>query len=311
MENINKILNSLPSTVQCIKNADMSKYNSFQVGGNCPYLLNCCTSKDLISTIKLLSSNKIRFSVIGEGTNILVSDNGIDFIIIRYCNNDINIFINDNLVTASGHIILDDLVSRVIEKGLGDISFLSGIPGTFGGAIAGNAGAFGKQIGDYIISAKVVDNNGNVNLMSRDSFNFKYRSSSLKRNKNILIEASLDLEFLNSNQMKKNRRDIISLRISKHPDWKNQPCAGSIFRNIEPTSNAKRRQAAGWFLEQSGVKDFYQGGAYVFEKHANIIIAGNNATAKDIYILSERMKKAVKEKFGIDLIREIELLGLF
>ena len=111
--------------------------------------------------------------------------------------------------------------------------------------------------------------------------------------------------------MIKKRDEILNLRFNKHPNWKKEPCAGSIFRNIEPSSAAEKRKAAGWFLEQAGVKDFKEGKAFVYNKHANIIIANTGSTASDVYKLSERMKKAVLKKFNIELIREIQLLGSF
>ena len=123
------------------------------------------------------------------------------------------------------------------------------------------------------------------------------------------MNITLSLEQINKYNLLNERNRILSLRKDKHPDWKNEPCAGSVFRNIEPTSAAEKRQAAGWFLEEAGVKDFKEGGAYIYPKHANIIIAGKSATAKDVYLLSQRMKKAVKDKFNINLVREIKLLG--
>lgn len=111
--------------------------------------------------------------------------------------------------------------------------------------------------------------------------------------------------------MRKERERIMELRRSKHPDWRAMPCAGSVFRNVEPTSAADRRQAAGWFLEEAGAKDFAVGGAHLFEKHANIIIADESATANDVFELTEKMIGAVQKKFGFELAREIKLLGDF
>ena len=111
--------------------------------------------------------------------------------------------------------------------------------------------------------------------------------------------------------MKMERERITELRRTKHPDWRTMPCAGSVFRNIEPTSAAERRQAAGWFLEEAGAKNFRVGGARLFEKHANIIIADADATARDVFDLTKMMVAAVQEKFGFKLEREVTLLGDF
>jgi UDP-N-acetylmuramate dehydrogenase len=111
--------------------------------------------------------------------------------------------------------------------------------------------------------------------------------------------------------MQRERARILELRRTKHPDWRTMPCAGSVFRNVEPTSAAERRQAAGWFLEQAGAGLFQVGGARLFEKHANIIVADPGATARDVFELSEKMAAAVRERFGFELEREIRLLGAF
>ena len=307
-----KLLELLPKSVSIIKNALMSNYSSFKVGGICPLVIECNDQTDLSLVLKFLIKNKIKNKVIGEGTNLLVSDNGIDCVIVKFCfpRTD-RIKIKQNYITVPAQLLLDNLVVKAVDNNLGDITFLSGIPGTVGGAIAGNAGAFGEQIGDILVDTEVIDVNGNIKKMTKKNLNFSYRSSYFKNSLDIILNASFKLKKLNQNEMIKKRDEILSLRFQKHPDWKKEPCAGSIFRNIEPSSAANRRQAAGWFLEQAGVKDFKEGKAFVYKKHANIIIAESGSTATDVYKLSERMKEAVLKKFNIELIREIQLLGSF
>lgn len=305
------LINELPKGISYQDNASLATYSSFKVGGICPLFINCPTSKLLIETINILDKYSIKFIIIGEGTNILVSDDGVDDVVIRFCSDNEKIKVNDQNLVVPAQTNLDKLVQHAIRSNLGDITFLSGIPGTVGGAIVGNAGAFGKQIGDVLISAEVITDTGIIKTLSKEEFNFTYRSSSLKNSLNYLLKATLSLNNMDPYQMKKSRNQILLLRKEKHPDWKTEPCAGSIFRNIEPTSAAEKRQAAGWFLQEAGVKDFKEGGAYVYEKHANIIIASQSATANDVYKLSEKMKNAVKDKFNINLIREIKLLGSY
>jgi UDP-N-acetylmuramate dehydrogenase len=127
----------------------------------------------------------------------------------------------------------------------------------------------------------------------------------------VVLDAVLNLKPCNAEALHKERERILELRRSKHPDWTKTPCAGSVFRNIEPTSAAERRQAAGWFLEQAGAKAFRVGGARLYDKHANIIIAEADASAADVFTLSEQMAEAVRDRFGFDLVREIKLLGEF
>lgn len=307
---INKdLIKELPKDVTAKYNVNLAKYSSFRVGGLCPLFIDCPTSMLLADTINILNKYAIKFIIIGEGTNILVSDDGLSDVVIRFCSNTEEVVIKKNKIISPAQINLDDLVVYAINSNLGDISYLSGIPGTVGGAVSGNAGAFGKQIGDVIISGEIITSSGLIKKISPEEFNFSYRSSSLKESSNYLLKITLSLEQINKDHLLNERNRILSLRKDKHPDWKKEPCAGSVFRNIEPTSAAEKRQAAGWFLEEAGVKDFKEGGAYIYPKHANIIIAGESATAKDVYLLSQRMKKAVKDKFNINLVREIKLLG--
>jgi UDP-N-acetylmuramate dehydrogenase len=307
-----QIINELVDRFDVIPDAVLSDYTSFQVGGRTPALIQCGTLNDLVETICYLNQKQISFLVIGQGTNLLVSDKGVDQIIVRFCNEeDSSIKQVDEIITVGGEILLDQLVVRSIELGLGDLGYLSGIPGTVGGAIVGNAGAFGEQIGDVLQRAELLSYTGIRRWVSHDELRFAYRSSALKESEEILLQAELKVTQVDKVDAEKRRNEILKLRQEKHPNWKTEPCAGSVFRNIEPTSSAGRRQAAGWFLEEAGAKLFSQGNASIYAKHANIIIAEAGASATDVYRLSEKMKQAVKETFNLNLHREIRLVGEF
>ncbi|MBT8046502.1 MAG: hypothetical protein KJN67_04990, partial [Pontiella sp.] len=152
---------------------------------------------------------------------------------------------------------------------------------------------------------------GSMKEVPGEALQFAYRSSILKESGAVVLDALLNLEAGDTATMEAERERILELRRTKHPDWKNMPCAGSVFRNVEPTSAADRRQAAGWFLEEAGARNFRVGGARLFEKHANIIVVEPEATAMDVFQLSEKMIAAVREQFGFELVREIKLLGAF
>ena len=307
-----QIINELVDRFDTIPDAPLSQYTSFQVGGRTPALIQCRTLNELIETIRYLNQKQQSFLVVGQGTNLLVSDKGVKQIIVRFCNEEASsIKQTENIITVGGEMLLDKLVIRSLELGLGDLGYLSGIPGTVGGAIAGTAGAFGEQIGDVLQRAELLSYDGIRRWVSHDELCFAYRSSVLKESREILLRAELTVTEVDKVEAEKQRDEILKLRREKHPNWKTEPCAGSVFRNIEPTSSAGRRQAAGWFLEEAGAKSFSQGNASIYVKHANIIIADAGATAADIYRLSEKMKQAVKEKFNLNLHREIRLLGEF
>ena len=140
---------------------------------------------------------------------------------------------------------------------------------------------------------------------------FRYRHSNLKEREDIVLSARIAMVPGDREALLKERQEILALRHSKHPDLSTHPCAGSFFRNVEPTSKAERRQAAGFFLEEAGAKTMRVGGAVVFEKHANIIIKTDDCRAQDVYELSKLMHDAVLKKFKIDLVREVRLVGEF
>jgi len=308
------LFKQLPSNATVVRSAKLSDYTTFRLGGSCPALIDCPDAQSLAGTAKLLHDQSIGFLVVGQGSNLLVADRGIDSVVLRYCAEDApDVRFADGRVHVSGNTLLDDLVRLAIEKGVGDLSFGSGIPGTVGGAIAGNAGAFGRQIGDVVESIQLLDGSGRTHEVAVDELGFGYRSSILKQTGGIVLSAMLQLQREDIQTMEKERERIMELRRTKHPDWRTMPCAGSVFRNIEPTSAAQRRQAAGWFLEEAGAKDFRVGGAHLFEKHANIIIADTDtgASSRDVLELMEKMVSAVRERFGFELEREIKLLGRF
>ncbi len=302
----------LPARATCIRDAALRDYTTFRLGGPCPALIDCPDADTLAVAAALLLGAGVPFIVIGQGSNLLVADEGIDAVVLRYCAETApSVEFEGSRVRVSGNTLLDDLARLSIGRGVGDLSFCSGIPGTVGGAIAGNAGAFGRQIGDVVESVRLLSPQGGVSEEPGERLEFAYRSSRLKESGEVVLDALLHLKSADRETMEAERQRILDLRRAKHPDWKTLPCAGSVFRNVEPTSAAERRQAAGWFLEEAGAKDFRVGGARLFDRHANIIVADPAATARDVFELSERMAGAVLEKFGLRLVREIKLVGGF
>jgi len=349
------------------ENASLRDCTTFQLGGPCPLLIEGATAAQLPAIIQRLNQAGQPFLVIGQGANLVVSDKGIDQVVIRFCSEtpDIQITYHDSssathpglrpplqrrgtgripstggvperrggslsndsintgserpLVTVSGDTLLDDLAVFTIENETGDISYCTGIPGTVGGGIAGNAGAFGRQMGDHLISVELLGLDGQTRTVLHDELEFAYRHSKLKETGEIVLSATFELPRLacpepgrrGRSVMQAERERIIQFRKEHHPDWHKEPSAGSVFRNIEPTSAAERRQAAGRFLEEAGAKAMRVGGARLYEKHANIIVADPGCTAQDVWELSEKMAAAVKDKFGIDLVREVRFLGKF
>ncbi len=291
--------------------APLSGYTTFKLGGPCAALVDCQTPGQLETAVQYFLKENIKFILIGGGSNLLVCDQGIGCYVIRYASETPLVERHGNELTVAAGSQIGHVARFAAEAGLQGLNYMTGIPGTVAGAIVGNAGAFGRQISDALKSVCVIDCQGRSKDIPVSAIKFSYRNSSLKESGDIIVTAQFTLDPADRDSLLKEQQDILTLRKEKHPDLAVYPCAGSFFRNVEPTSHAGKRQAAGWFLEQAGAKDMKVGGAAVFPKHANIIVKSNGCSSRDVYELSQRMAHAVKEKFDIDLVREVVLVGQF
>lgn len=289
----------------------LKNYTTFQLGGPCRLLIECKTPGELAKAIIQLNKENLPFILIGGGSNLVISDSGLNLAVIRYASPEPLIERNGNEIIVSASTSLDDLALFCVQEGLAGLNYTTGIPGTVGGAVVGNAGAWGKQVGDVLKSAVILNEKGQSKEVDRAYFNFQYRHSNLKETNEIVSSVCFSLTEGNPASLAQERAEILKMRADKHPDLNKYPCAGSFFRNIEPTSKAERRQAAGWFLEQAGGKDLSSGGAQIFEKHANIIVKGPNCTSQDVYDLHLKMIEIVKAKFNLELQREVRFVGTF
>ncbi|NKB23154.1 MAG: UDP-N-acetylmuramate dehydrogenase [Kiritimatiellae bacterium] len=297
--------------VDVLSDALLSRYTTFQLGGPCSCVITCKTPEQLQRIVQGLSHDQNSFVVMGSGSNILVSDQGFQGTILRYVGDDPFITQRDDEVDVWGSTLLDDFAKYTSEQGLDGLMCCTGIPGTVGGGLVGNAGAWGEQIADLLVTVSLMDRSGETREVAPETLGFMYRSSFLQECDDIVVSAKFKLSKRDRYMLLEKRQEILQMRAEKHPDLQENPCIGSFFRNIEPTSKAGRRQAAGWFLNQVGAKKMCVGGACVFSKHANIIIKSKGCTAQDVYDLALKMKREVKEKFNLDLIREVRLLGVF
>ncbi|MFA5060179.1 MAG: UDP-N-acetylmuramate dehydrogenase [Candidatus Omnitrophota bacterium] len=292
-------------------NVRLEKFTTFQLGGPCPCLVSCQTPQQLEQTIRELLNRKLKFILIGSGSNLLVSDSGLDCVVVRFVSEKPLIELSGEKILVSSSTLLDDLALFAAQHSLEGLNCTTGIPGTVGGAIVGNAGAFGKQISDCLESIELLDEGGIKQTVFPSSLDFQYRHSNLKEANKIVLSACFKLIRGDKEKLLSERQEILKIRHEKHPDLMHYPCAGSFFKNIEPTSAAGRRQAAGWFLEQAGAKEMKVGGAVVYEKHANIIVKSSGCTSQNVYDLSRKMAEVVQKQFGFSLTREVRLVGEF
>lgn len=289
--------------------APLSGYTSFRLGGTSPLLVDCSNKESFTACWSGLLRLGIHPLLFGGGSNLLVSDRGVDRVVVRFVEAEPGITREGGLFRISAGTNLDDAARLTADGGFNGLVVCSGIPGTVGGAIAGNAGAFGEQIGERIVSINVLNRHGQPEVWPKQQLGFSYRKSNLPESGAVIVSALLNLDAGDVGTLQARRREILELRATKHPDWKRIPTAGSFFKNIEPTSRAERRQAAGWFLEQAGALKMKVGGARTFEKHANIIVAEPGCSSSDVVALSQMMADAVREKFGIILEREVKFIG--
>ena len=298
-------------TIRIEKDVPLARYTTFRLGASCQGLIHCQTPQQLEETISDLVKESKKFILIGGGSNLVVSEEPLDCYVVRYFTDTPVISLEGTRLTVSGSTKFDHLALFAAQHGLAGLECANGIPGTVGGAVVGNAGAWGKQIGDVLTSVELISATGAKKTASAKDLHFTYRDSILKKTGDIVVSAELSLTKANAKTLLQERERILAERKSKHPDLRYEPCAGSFFRNIEPTSKAGKRQAAGWFLEEAGGKKLKVGGAVIYPKHANIIIKSDGCHSQDVYDLSLQMARIVKEKFNLDLVREVRFVGKF
>lgn len=292
--------------------ASLHQWTTFKLGGPCPLLVHCPGPAAVTRAVHLLADAGQPFLLIGGGSNLLVADAGVDRVVLRYVTEHPHIVRDGARLRVTGGTALDALARYATNHGFGGLVNASGIPGTVGGAIAGNAGAFGWPIADCLHSVTLLTRAGERYDVTPDAIGFGYRDSGLKTSGDLVLGAVIEAAPADPVALRAERQRILELRAEKHPDLKTWCSAGSFFRNLGPTSRAERRQAAGFFLEQAGAKLLRVGGAGVFPKHANIVVkVADDCRARDVYDLSRQMQAAVKEKFHLDLVREVQLVGDF
>jgi len=285
------------------ENVPLAPYTTFKIGGPADLFYEAREMDKLIELIELAKSLNISYVVIGNGSNILVADSGFRGLVIK--NSCRNFEIKDNLIVAESGASLPQILHEAAGQGIGqNIWVLANIPGTIGGAVYGNAGSILNNqmvsIGDFLVKAKILAADGNINEVDRDYFDFSYRSSKLKQNQETVLQVILADSKGESTEILKMIDFDKRQRMGKYPAY---PFAGSFFKN-PPHSRA------GELIEQCGLKGQRVGEAMVSEKHANYIVNLGKAKAVDVLELARMIKKRVKEKFGVELQEEIQYLGV-
>ena len=285
--------------ISYLENEPMNTHCSFKTGGNADIFVAANSVDDVKNIIDFCRETNTPLTVIGNGSNLLVSDRGIEGIILSLT--ELNkAEVDQNTLTLQSGISLSRACLLALENSLTGLEFAYGIPGSIGGAVYMNAGAYGGEMADIIVSATVLTPTGNIITIEKGGMELGYRTSIFKTKGCIILSAKFCLEKGEKTEIKAKMDELMNRRRDKQP--LQYPSAGSTFKR-------PKGHFAGALIEQAGLKGSTVGGAMVSEKHAGFIINYNDATTDNIVDLIKYVKKSVKEKFGIELEKEIIYIG--
>lgn len=285
---------------QLLENESMSKHTTFKIGGAAEMYVSVKSVSELSSLIKLANKEKVPFTVIGNGSNLLVSDNGICGLVIEIGKNMSNYERNGNVIKSDAGVLLKRLAIDAAENSLSGLEEVSGVPGTLGGGIFMNAGAYGGEIKDTVKSVTYVDDNGDIYTISGGDCGFGYRKSVFSSGGKYIVSAELELKNGNRDEIKAKMAEYTKRRREKQP--LSFPSAGSTFKRPEG-------YFAGTLIDQAGLKGYRSGGAMISDLHAGFVVNCGGATAADVLAVIEHAKKTVFDKFGVVLEPEVRILG--
>ena len=298
MDSIYKELTTIIEESKIKTNEDMSKHTSFKAGGKAKFYIKAKTVEDVINTVKILKENNIPIVVLGNGSNILFKDEEFNGVVLKIELDTLKI--EENIITAEAGVKNAILGRKALDNNLQGFEFAAGIPGTIGGAIRMNAGAYGGEIKDIVQDVEYLDYEDlKIKKITNKECNFEYRHSVFCENKNIILSATFKLENGIKEEIANRMNEFAKSRKEKQP--LEYPSAGSTFKRGTDFITAK-------LIDECGLKGYQIGGAQVSEKHAGFIINKENATAKDIIDLVEYVKKTVKEKTGKSIDLEVEII---
>lgn len=296
-----KIIDKIDST-KVLRNEPMSKHTSFKTGGNADFFVKPTNVEEIKYILDICKKDKIPLTIIGSGTNTLVKDNGIRGIVMKVNLQNIDVKkYNDKIyITAGAGVSLNKISKLARENSASGLEFAIGIPGTIGGAVYMNAGAYGSEMKEIVQTTTFIDYDGILKTIKNEEHEFGYRNSIFSNNNGIILETKLELPLGNKDIIKSIMEQNCKSRIEKQPIDK--PSAGSTFKRGDGFITAK-------LIDECGLKGYKIGGAKVSDKHAGFIINDGNATSKDILDLTEYIMDNVYRKFNVNIELEIKVLG--
>lgn len=300
--NFLKKLIEIAGSEQVCTDEPMKQHTTFRIGGRADYFVSPTETEQIRKVIELCRRENMPWYVIGNGSNLLVSDHGFRGVIIRLFKNYAGLRIEGEQIFVQAGALLSRTANAALQEGLTGFEFAAGIPGTIGGAMVMNAGAYGGEMKDITEFVTVLTPEGELLTLKREELEMGYRTSLIARKGYLVLEAVLKLTRGNQEQIKEKMADLRQRRISKQP--LEYPSAGSTF---------KRPQGyfAGKLIMDAGLCGFQVGGAQVSEKHCGFVVNAGGATAEDVLNLVKAVQKKVQDEFGILLETEIKFLGEF
>ena len=295
------------------QNIPLSTVSTFGIGGNAKQLIVVDAPEKLIEVVRWAQRGHHPFKIFAGGSNIVFPDEGTDHLLIRFFGGEIN-SLDTRLIVDCG-VLLMDIISQAISQGLAGLESLSGIPGTVGGAIVGNAGAYGHAISEVVHRVEIFQN-GTREWIEKDDCQFSYRNSIFKTKPFVLLRAELQFSKGDREVLQKKSQEIITMRLAKyHPGLK---CPGSFFKNVlvkdvdtdslakvDTTKIIDGKIPAGYLLTEIGAREMKVGDIEIADFHGNLFINRGKGTAKDVKQLAQILKDKVKQRFSIDLEEEI------
>lgn len=298
----------------------LAPHTTFQIGGSAKYLYRAASKEDVVTAVRAAQSIQMPFFVLGGGSNLLVSDAGFDGLVIKIESHGYEV--QGMRIVVDAGVLVETVVKETIARGLAGFEWAGGLPGTIGGAVRGNAGAFGGEMKDIVHSVEAIDPNGAVRDLSVGECGFSYRSSRFKEEGWIVLSAIFQLREGDAEQLTRIAHEHIAYRKEKHP--LEYPNAGSVFKNcdvrlfapdiLEQCKDVIKTDPfpvvpTAFLLSQAGLKGVRSGDAEVSVKHPNYIINTKSAHANDVVRLIRSVKEEIKKKFGVALETEIEIVG--
>ena len=282
-----------------LQNEPMKRHTTFRIGGPCDIFIKPRSIEEIRQIIEVVKENKVPYYVVGNGSNLLVSDDGYRGVIINLFNNFSDITVEGNTITASAGALLGKIGYTALKKSLTGFEFATGIPGTLGGAVVMNAGAYGGEMKDVLSEVTVLTKEGELLTLKTDELELGYRTSIIAKKDYIVLEGKIQLKPGEPDKIKAVIDDLAFRRRDKQP--LEYPSAGSTFKR--PKDNF-----AGKLIMDAGLRGYTSGGAMVSDKHCGFVINKGDATCEDVIKLTDHVKEEVKNQFGIELELEVKKL---